>query len=139
MDRLKASLSSALLIGLMMADQTGMARSVKQSPFDGIWGGDRMNLEVGRNGGKIETDCGSGRFPGPIKLAANGSFSASGSFYDHQIGPQKANDIQSASAARFHGRLSNGLLHFSISIGDKKDKLHYALRKNARVKLVQCY
>jgi hypothetical protein len=139
MDRLKTSRSLALLIGLMMADQAGIARSVKLSPLDGTWGGDRMNLEVSRSGGKLETDCGSGTFPGAIKLAADGSFSVRGWFYDHQIGPQKAHDIQSASAARFHGRLSNGLLHLSISNGDIKDQRHYALRKNAHVKLVRCY
>jgi hypothetical protein len=139
MAHLRPSLGFALLIGLMMADQAGMARNLKLGTLDGIWGGDRMNLEMTRTGGKLETDCASGAFVGPIKLAKDGSFSARGTFHEHMAGPQKADDIHNASFARFRGRLKNGIVHLSITtVSDKKER-HFALRKDARVKLVRCY
>ena len=136
----KASLSVACLLGLMMmTNQTGIARSAKPSPFDGVWGGDRLQLVMSSKGGKLESDCASGAFAGPIKLAKDGSFSARGTFDDHQAGPQKADDRHNAHPARFDGRLQNGIVHLSITpVGDTKGR-HYALRKDARIKLIRCY
>jgi hypothetical protein len=136
----KALLGMAFLMGLMMmANQSGSARSSKSNVLEGVWGGDRLQLAMNQKGGKLESDCASGAFAGPLKLAKDGSFTVRGTYIDHQPGPQKGDVGPSAHSAHFHGRLQNGVIHLSITPDGSTKGRQFALRKDAHIKLIRCY
>lgn len=127
----------ALFGGFAMAVQLASGASGKET-IDGKWGGERLQLMVDANGGRIETDCASGRFNGPLALGADGSFSATGSFEVHRPGPQQADVAEVPSNARYSGDVRDGVMTLSVlTLGESKPQVFH-LRKGVAVKLVRC-
>ena len=107
--------------------------------LDGQWGGDRLQLVIDPNGGRVETDCASGAIVGPLKLAKNGKFVAFGTFEQYRGGPQRADEPQPAVNARFSGEVKEGVMKLEILPAGASAPQVFNLRKGARIKLVRCY
>ena len=127
-----------LKAGLVLAGCLAMAVWAAGSSLEGLWGGDRLRLVVDAGGAGIETDCASGRIAGPITLTPSGTFAASGTFDQHQGGPQRADVQPPPSSARYSGEVKGDLMTLSILPAGASAAQTFHLRKGAPVKLVRC-
>ena len=83
-------------------------------------------------------DCASGSIAGPIKLGADGSFTAEGSFLPHQAGAQRANEGVAPLSARYTGEVRNDAMQLSILAAGATTPQLFMLRRGAKVKLIRC-
>lgn len=104
----------------------------------GTWGGDRLRVAVDATGASVESDCASGRVEGPIELGADGSFGVTGTFSDHQGGPQAADVTATSMRARYSGTVRGDAMQLSILPEGAERSLDFSLRRGASAKLVRC-
>lgn len=120
-----------------MATQVASARPIGGS-LEGEWGGDRLQLVIDSNGGRVEMDCASGTIKGPITLSSNGTFLAVGTFEQHQGGPQRADEEPAAASARYSGEVKDHAMRLKIQSAGAHNAQEFNLRKGVRVKLIRC-
>ena len=107
--------------------------------LQGQWAGERLQLVIDAQGGRIDGDCASGRINGPIMLAADGRFAGHGSFEKFAPGPQRADESAAAAAtASYAGELRDGVLKLTITPAGAGAPQVYTLQSGARVKLLRC-
>ncbi|MCV2370552.1 hypothetical protein [Roseateles oligotrophus] len=125
--------------GLMMATQMVCAASADPA-IDGTWGGDRLQLTIDAKGGRLESDCASGGFAGPLVLGKDGRFVASGHFTQHQAGPDRADADTAATQASYVGEVKpdGSSMTLSIKSAGAEPAQVFTLRKGVKVKLVRC-
>lgn len=110
-----------------------------EAVLKGEWAGDQLQLVMHAKGGHIEAGCASGDMAGPIKLAADGRFTASGSFQSHQHGPERVDaPTGPATAARFTGEVKHGQMRLEILQAGAAAPEVFNLRAGARIKLISC-
>ncbi len=133
------------VLGLILALTGGIVMAKQSQPthlLDGSWASPQLRLTMGATGGEIEMGCASGIMKGPIKLAKDGSFSASGTFEQHQGGPQHVDEDAPAShashAARFRGTVAGDTMSLSILSAGARTPEKFQLRKGARLKIIRC-
>ena len=133
MMRLKMTIFGGLMMAIQMA-------SAAPGSLEGQWGGDRLQMVIDANGGRLESDCASGSFTGPVVLAKDGRFIASGTFTQHQTGPDLADADAALTKAHYAGEvMPDGLtMTLSIQAVGKNAAQVFTLRKGAKVKLVRC-
>jgi hypothetical protein len=137
MEKIRIGLCAVLLGGCVMSGQTA-AGPAATGPLDGLWGGDRLQLVIEAGVGRVEMDCASGAIHGPIKLAGNGKFLASGTFEQHQGGPQRADQVPAPVNARYSGEVKDDAMKLTIQSDGARVAQEFNLRKGVRVKLVRC-
>ena len=104
----------------------------------GQWGGDQLRLVIDAEGGRIATGCADGSFHGPLKLAADGSFTVVGVFDPYQPGPQRADQEAHHAPARFSGEVRSGVMTLSILPEGASEAQVFNLRKGRLTKIVRC-
>ena len=107
-------------------------------PLQGQWAGDRLHLVIDSQGGRVESDCASGQFAGPVSTTSEGRFTAKGSFESHTPGPQRADEPATAAAASYSGEVRDGVLKLSITPAGASEAQTYTLLAGARVKRLRC-
>lgn len=116
------------------------AATVGAAADDGLfgrWGGERLNLFLDANGGRVETDCASGLIAGPVQADRQGHFSATGTFAVQRAGSQPA-DVDDRAAARYSGDVKGDTMTLTISPVAGAAPQVFHLRKGVAVKLVRC-
>nr|WP_316641239.1 hypothetical protein [uncultured Roseateles sp.] len=108
------------------------------APLEGQWAGDRLQLVIDAAGGRLQADCASGSFAGPLTLSAAGTFTAVGEFDPQQPGPQRADEPPVHAKARYAGEVSGGVMKLSILVEGAASPQLFTLRKDARIKLIRC-
>lgn len=106
--------------------------------LQGRWAGDQLQLVIDDHGGRVEGDCASGQFAGPVTAALDGRFKVQGSFEQHRAGPHKADVEPSAAAASFSGEFKDGVLKLTIAMAGGHPQHHYSLVRGANIKLHRC-
>lgn len=136
----KTDWSKALAIagGLFTVVATTSAGAAPAA-LQGRWAGDRMQLVIDEQGGRIEGDCASGRITGPIIVAADGRFTMPGSFETFQPGPQRADEGAAVAPASYTGELRDGHLKLTITPAGAGAAQVYILQPGARIKLIRCF
>jgi len=104
----------------------------------GAWGGDRLNLIFGPDGGRLEYDCATGSIEAPVRLDAAGRFSARGTHIPHQAGPERVDQAPTTRAATYDGRVAGNVLELSVRIDGEPAAHSYRLERNRTVKLLRC-
>jgi hypothetical protein len=133
----KVSLKSLAMLGGLLTVVTSTNAGTAPSALVGQWAGDRLQLVIDAQGGRVESDCASGRFAGPVTASADGKFSLQGSFENHQPGPQRA-DPTTQTSARYSGELQGGVIKLSITPTGASVAQVYTLQSGARIKLLRC-
>jgi hypothetical protein len=128
--------SLAVLGGLFTMATTSNAGAAPTA-LQGQWSGDRLQLVIDAQGGRVESDCASGQFAGPVTASADGKFSLPGRFENHQPGPQPA-DVAATAAARYSGELQGSTLKLTITPAGAGAAQVYTLQSGVRVKLLRC-
>jgi hypothetical protein len=108
------------------------------SPLQGQWAGERMQVVIDAQGGRVEGDCASGTISGPVIVAADGRFTAQGHFETYRPGPQRADEGVAVAQASYAGELRDGNLKLTITPAGGGTAQVYTLQSGARVKLLRC-
>jgi hypothetical protein len=133
----KIGLKSLALAGGVLVAATAPQAGAAPGALTGQWAGERLQLVIDAQGGRVESDCASGRFLGPVTTSAEGTFSAQGSYEAHRPGPQAA-DTPPPASARYSGELQGGLLKLTITPARSGAAQVYTLQSGARIKLLRC-
>src|SRR5262245_66200565 len=64
----------------------------------GVWGGDHLRMEIGRERTRLEYDCATGTIDQPIVLDADGKFTEKGSYAPEHHGPRRDGQAGTARA-----------------------------------------
>lgn len=134
---LKSICGLALVGGCTMAVQVAPSAAAPH-PVEGQWGGEQVQLVLDASGGRIETDCASGTLTGPIRLIGPVSFLASGTFEQHQPGPQHADETVVQAGALFSGEVKDGVMSLSVTPDGGRAMQQFRLRKGHSSKLIRC-
>lgn len=105
---------------------------------EGRWGGKQVQLVIDANGGRLQTDCSSGTLSGPLRLSDQGTFSALGTFDQHQPGPQRADEAVQPVTAQFSGEIKDGVMSLSVIPEGGGAAQQFLLRKGQGGKVVRC-
>lgn len=130
---------------LLMATVTASAQPPSAAAaLTGVWGGQRLQLVLDVDGGRLEGDCASGTFSGPLRPGADGRFLAHGHFEDHAPGPQAGDalvSVQSATLAeqtRFSGSVDGKRMWLEILPPGSSTPQRFELLQGVTVKRVRC-
>ena len=106
----------------------------------GVWGGDRVRLEVRDDGAEIEFDCAHGRM-GKMTTDAAGKFNVSGVFVWERGGPVSSEDKEESQPARYTGRVEGKRMTLSVFLNDSDEEtkhIIYSLTHGAEPNLTKC-
>jgi len=126
-----------LLGGFAMAVELASAAGAAP-PLEGQWAGDRLQLVIDAKGGRLQSDCASGSFAGPLNLSEAGSFTVVGAFDPQRPGPLRVDEPPTGAKARYEGEVSGGVMRLSILPEGAAAPQLFTLRKDARIKLIRC-
>ena len=126
-------------VGMMIMAVPASSAAAKPKMLSGTWGGDRMILTMGANGGDIRMDCATGTIKGRIIPNAKGSFAARGTFDAERGGPIRAEDFAAkGKPALFRGQISGDTIKLTVSQNGVAAPQSYTLHKGHSEKLVRC-
>lgn len=118
---------------------TAVSSAVPAGPVLGDWAGDHLRLVLSASGGRLDLDCASGTISDPVQAGSNGKFAATGTFEQHQAGPQRADAATKPASARYSGEIQNGVMTLTIWPDGASTPNIFTLRLGATVKLRSCY
>ncbi|MEO6663568.1 MAG: hypothetical protein ABIN96_10350 [Rubrivivax sp.] len=134
------------LLGVAILAFAGIVSAEGASAADtlrGVWGGQRLQLVLDANGGRLDADCANGTIGAPVTPDADGRFVAHGHFETHAVGPQPGDPAAPGMAgagdpARFSGRVEGDRLWLDILPAGASTPERFELRRGVKVKRVRC-
>ena len=97
----------------------------------GQWSAAGVSLVATAEGARLEASCSSGATDGPVRLAADGGFAATGRFTRDEAGPARGDSAPPRAA--FTGRLEGDVLR--IRVRGPGEPIDYTLKAGHRGKL----
>jgi hypothetical protein len=120
------------------------------TPVTGEWGGEHVHLKLTESGGTLAYDCAAGTIAGPLRLDADGVFSAVGTHTAGKGGVETEGAVPPTYRVRYagvvrgarmrlHGRVDNGevLGPFSLRRGAESVFSASCEPRKGRVTIVQ--
>ena len=117
---------------------TSMSGQIRTGALQGRWGGSQLQLSLHAGGGQVEMDCASGTVSGPVQLGSDGRFTATGTFSQHQAGPQPGDAAPASAKAQYSGEVHGGVMTLRILPEGANQAQLFTLREGAAVKLRRC-
>jgi hypothetical protein len=133
------------LFGLLWQD--GGCQSVKVAHMPetearlkaGVWGGNRINLEVTDDSTLVEFDCAHGTINHPVILDRQGRFEAKGTYVAEGHGPARSGGEPEGSPAHYYGSVSGETMSLTVEVGGSSaTKTSYTLTRGRQGKLNKC-
>lgn len=115
-----------------------MLVAARMSSSFGIWGGERSNMVIGPKAATIDFDCGKVLITMPLKIDAQGVFSARGSFEDFSSAPVNPDQPAKRQPAAVEGKVSGNVLDLTVRISGESEPRRLRLQRNHSVKLIRC-
>jgi hypothetical protein len=114
----KRSLSLVTAITCMLA-VAGSSQRPNEPSSDSIWGGEHIKMTVTASGAEIEFDCATGTISEPIPFDSKSEFKVKGTYLREHGGPVRENESSRAASATYSGKVENGKMHLSVTVGGK--------------------
>ncbi len=108
------------------------------APLTGHWGGERANLTLDANGGRIDMDCAHGTIAAPMVMDKAGRFAAQGFLTRDMPGPIRMDAPDLRRSATYSGTLKSSALTLMIRIAGEPATQKLRLVKDTKVKLLRC-
>ena len=116
----------------------GAAIAAERVP-SGIWGGDRVQLNVTEQGGTTEYDCAHGTIDQPLEIDRNGRFAATGTHVFEHAGPVRSDEPVDSHPAKYEGRIAGDRLALTVTLTDTHDDVGmFSLRRDVAPRLHKC-
>ncbi len=120
------------------------------TPVTGEWGGEHVHLKMTASGGSLAYDCAAGTIDGPLRLDADGVFSAVGTHTAGKRGVEtdgavlpiyrvRYAGVVRGARMRLHGRVDNGVVLGPFSLRRDAEPVFSAAcePRKGRVTIVQ--
>lgn len=106
---------------------------------DGPWGGDGIQLTVGKEHSTIEYPCADGEIPGRFRLARNGTFKLSGSHVRLRPGPVRPDRKELREPALFEGKVTGERMTLKVTLLNSSEEVgEFRLRKGVLERIRRC-
>ena len=125
----------AVLLLLLVAS---MANAQKTRIATGVWGGQHINLDVGRNSATVEYDCAHGAIEGPLVVDGNGKFELRGNFTPERGGPVRAGGEPQPREATYAGTINGNTMTLTLKVADVDETETFTLERGKAGRLVKC-
>ena len=123
----------ALGAAIMMSNATPAPPDIT-----GEWGGPGARLTVDASGGRIEYECGAGTIDSPLRLDAQGRFSADGRHEEYASGATPADVAPPKLVAHYEGRVDGDRMSLTVRIASDRTLGPFDLVRGRRIKLIRC-
>jgi hypothetical protein len=105
----------------------------------GIWGGDRVQLNVTEQGATTEYDCAHGTIDRPLEVDGTGRFSVTGTHVREHGGPARENEPDDRHPATYEGRMNGDALTLTVTLTDTREDIGtFSLRRDIASRLHKC-
>jgi hypothetical protein len=121
------------------AKRRAVVRAEEGRVAEGLWGGARLRMSVGREGADLEFDCARGRIGAPFEVDPEGRFDLPGTYTRQGPGPIRVGREPTARPARYAGRVEGGRMTLSVRLeGADKPLGEYTLARGEAGRVVKC-
>jgi hypothetical protein len=103
----------------------------------GVWGGQHINIEVGKKSAMIEYDCASGVIDGPLVVDSQGNFKLHGIHRRERGGPVRADEKPAEYPATYTGSIKGDTMTLTLKLKDTDDET-FTLEKGKQGELFKC-
>jgi hypothetical protein len=133
-----AFVTPVIFVLAMTGHLVGIEVASMQSPptLTGTWGGERIRLDGGEKGVRIQIDCLLAQPDHAIVLDAAGTFTTSATFA--RIRGVALDGSEQRPAVRIAGRVDRDVLHLTITPDDVEEAGSFTLRRNGKARLPNC-
>lgn len=136
----------ALSLILAIFSQGGPCRKAEevsneriQSAETGTWGGPHVQMDVERDGARLEFDCAHGATDGPLALGNDGRFDLKGYFVAERGGPVRAGHQEKRLPARYTGRVDGKTMTLDVTLTEAGDHIGtFTLTHGQAARLMKC-
>lgn len=105
----------------------------------GPWGGEGIQLTIGKQGSIIEYPCADGEIPGRFRLDRNGGFRLSGSHTRLRPGPVRLDEKAHREQAIFEGRVTGERMTLRVTLVNSREVVgDFRLRKGVVARIHRC-
>jgi len=133
-----ATLVCSLFFGISAATRTPAFELADRVPV-GIWGGDRVQLNVTEEGATTEYDCAHGTIDQTLDVDRGGRFTATGTHVFEHGGPIRADEPADVHPANYQGRISDDVMTLTVTLTDRHDDVGtFSLRRDIAPRLHKC-
>lgn len=113
--------------------------AVQRAVSAGKWGGEQIEMVVGRGGTRIEYDCGGGTIDGPLRPDRAGRFSAKGTLVVGHGGPARIDEQPDSRPARYTGRVTGKTMTLTVTLAGTGESVGtFTLRHGRDGRLRRC-
>jgi hypothetical protein len=126
-----------LLVSVVLFISVAASSQNMQRIPTGVWGGQHINIEVGKKSARIEYDCANGVIEGPLIVDASGNFKLRGTHRMERGGPVRADDDSKGQPATYAGSIKGNAMTLTLKVGDG-DEETFTLEKGKEGRLVKC-
>ncbi|HYG82089.1 MAG TPA: hypothetical protein VD861_16945 [Pyrinomonadaceae bacterium] len=110
-----------------------------QSAQTGTWGGAHVQMEVGRDGARLEFDCAHGGTDGPLAAGDDGRFDLAGYFVFERGGPVRAGQKEKRLPARYSGRVEGQTMTLDVTLTEGGEHVGtFTLKRGHAGRLTKC-
>jgi len=136
----------ALALILAVVSQGGPCRKVEnvsneriQGAQTGTWGGPHVQMDVDRDGARLEFDCAHGATDGPLALGDDGRFDLKGYFVVERGGPVREGHQEKRLPARYSGRVDGKTMTLDVTLTEAGDHVGtFTLTRGHAGRLTKC-
>ncbi|MGD9588957.1 MAG: hypothetical protein AB7Q37_02170 [Pyrinomonadaceae bacterium] len=122
-----------------MNPEVGRESGQTRYAADGPWGGDGIQLTVGKEQSTIEYPCADGEIPGRFRLARNGTFKLNGSHVRLRPGPVRPDRKELREPASFEGKVTGERMTLKVTLMNSREVVgEFRLRKGALARIRRC-
>ncbi len=103
-----------------------------------VWGGEHVQLELTKAGGKLEFDCATGTITKPLTVDSQGKFRAGGTYTRETPGPTMREGNPAANAT-YSGSIVGGTMRLHIVAAPSKEVVgDFVLIRGESGRVVKC-
>ena len=103
-----------------------------------VWGGDHVEMQVTRDGARLEFDCARGTIDEAFS-DEQGTFQAKGTFTPERGGPSRDDTAPRAAAATYHGTIRDDTMTLRIVLeGETGEGMTFVLARGRRGNVRKC-
>jgi hypothetical protein len=104
----------------------------------GVWGGDHVNLNIGKTSSHLEFDCAHGDIPDALS-ADGGSFSIAGTFVREHGGPIRIDEPLDLHPAVYAGTLTGNMMRLTVRLTDSNESIgSFTLAQGVSGRVLKC-
>lgn len=126
-------------IVLLMSSHAVLHAQRTRRLASGVWGGEHIQIKVGKRSATVEFDCAHGTIHSPLTLDARNRFTWTGTLTLERGGPVRIDVNPEAQKATYAGSTSGDTMKLNVTLTEPKEEFDsYLLKRGALGSVVKC-